>query len=377
MPTTLEPDLDFVRQIRAFGGDAVKNCYQCATCSTICKLSPEDSPFPRKEMIQSQWGLKEQLVRDGDIWLCHDCTDCSEQCPRGARPSDVMGALRQAAVAHYSGPRGFAELFQTPKGLSIILAIPAAIFLILAFIPWGFYHPPHDGLVFGHTWPHHVIMALFFGLSAFVGVVFLVGVVRMWKDLSARHPVPKGTSIVRAAIDTVVEIFSHRRFNRCASDKVRAWGHLLVLWGFVELAVISTIVGMLMMFGDKHMPMAQTDIWKILSNIGGVAMVVGIFMLLSSRLKRKENVSRGSWFDWSFLLLLVGVIVTGFLAQLFRELNVAVIALPIYFIHLIGVFYIIAYIPYSKLAHVVYRAVAMTHGRLTGRVPARDALEAA
>ena len=71
------------------------------------------------------------------------------------------------------------------------------------------------------------------------------------------------------------------------------------------------------------------------------------------------------------------MIVTGFLAQLFRELNVAVIALPIYFIHLIGVFYIIAYVPYSKLAHVVYRAVAMTHGRLTGRVPARDALEAA
>jgi quinone-modifying oxidoreductase subunit QmoC len=85
-----------------------------------------------------------------------------------------------------------------------------------------------------------------------------------------------------------------------------------VLWGFIGLTIVSTIVGFLMMLGLEHTPLEQTNIWKILSNIGGVAMVVGIFMLLASRMKRKPNVSRGSWFDWSFLLLLVGIIVTGF-----------------------------------------------------------------
>jgi quinone-modifying oxidoreductase subunit QmoC len=315
-PTVLQPDLAFVKRVREYGGDAVKHCFQCATCSTICRLSPEDSPFPRKEMIQAQWGLKDRLVTDGDIWLCHDCTDCSEHCPRGARPSDVMGALRQAAVEHYSKPSGLAKLASSPKGLPVLLLIPAVLFLLIAVIPWPFEHPPHDGLVFGHYWPHHVIMALFFGVSAFVGVVFLIGVVRFWKDMSARTPIPGGggvVPIVKAAIDTTIEIMAHRRFNRCATDGNRTVGHLLVLWGFIGLTIVSTIVGFLMMLGLEHTPLEQTNIWKILSNIGGVAMVVGIFMLLASRMKRKPNVSRGSWFDWSFLLLLVGIIVTGFL----------------------------------------------------------------
>ena len=69
----IEPDLDFIKKIGALGGEDLKKCYQCATCSVACAISPDTKPFPRKEMIAASWGLKDKLVGNSDIWLCHNC----------------------------------------------------------------------------------------------------------------------------------------------------------------------------------------------------------------------------------------------------------------------------------------------------------------
>jgi quinone-modifying oxidoreductase subunit QmoC len=90
----VEPDVKFVKQLKTLGGDTLKKCFQCATCSVVCPISPDEKPFPRKEMIAAQWGLKDRLVGNMDVWLCHQCNDCSTYCPRGARPGDVLTAVR-------------------------------------------------------------------------------------------------------------------------------------------------------------------------------------------------------------------------------------------------------------------------------------------
>ena len=103
-PVWIDPDLDFIRWLGTQGAESFKKCFQCGTCSATCPISPETEPFPRKEMAWAAWGMKDRLLKDPDVWLCHHCNDCSTRCPRGGRPGDVLAALRQQSVLHYSIP---------------------------------------------------------------------------------------------------------------------------------------------------------------------------------------------------------------------------------------------------------------------------------
>ena len=78
----VQPDLDFIKYLKTAGGDTMKKCYQCATCSVVCPLSTDENPFPRQEMIWSGWGMKEKLVSDPNVFLCHQCGDCTAQIGR-------------------------------------------------------------------------------------------------------------------------------------------------------------------------------------------------------------------------------------------------------------------------------------------------------
>ena len=65
----LEPDSGFTKELMEAGGESLKKCFQCATCSVACPLAPENNPYPRKEMLWASWGVKDKLMSDVDIWL--------------------------------------------------------------------------------------------------------------------------------------------------------------------------------------------------------------------------------------------------------------------------------------------------------------------
>ncbi|MEZ5890727.1 MAG: hypothetical protein R3D52_11125 [Xanthobacteraceae bacterium] len=56
--------------------------------------------------------------------------------------------------------------------------------------------------------------------------------------------------------------------------------------------------------------------------------------------------------DWLFVTVLLLVAVTGFFAQITRAAELPHVAYPTYFVHLVLVFFLLVYSPYSKFAHV-------------------------
>jgi quinone-modifying oxidoreductase subunit QmoC len=131
----MSPDMKFIREVLASGGGDLMKCYQCGTCCAVCNPTPDKTPFPRKEMLYAQWGMKYKLIKDPDIWLCHQCSDCTKHCPRAAKPGEVLGALRKIAIAEHSFPGFLGKAVGDARYLILLFAVPVVIFLsILASI---------------------------------------------------------------------------------------------------------------------------------------------------------------------------------------------------------------------------------------------------
>ena len=100
----IEPQ--FKRDVAACaGGENVKLCFACGTCTAGCPVAGVDDEFdPRKIIRQILLGLRKEVLSSAVIWRCVQCYSCSFKCPQNVRFRDVIRALRGMAVAE-----GFAD----------------------------------------------------------------------------------------------------------------------------------------------------------------------------------------------------------------------------------------------------------------------------
>lgn len=381
----IKPDMDFVKKIMNSGGDSLKKCYQCATCSVVCNMTPDDRPFPRKEMINAQWGLKDKLFGNPDIWLCHQCSDCTAYCPRGAKPGEVLGAVRKMSIENYSLVRPLGRAVGSPYALPLLLAIPMFIFAVLVpfigqLIPPQFLegHAPknllevissNEPIVYAETFmPVPFIDAIFGFFAGLSLLAFVVGGIRYWKDLNASNPgqSPK-MSLMDAIKGVVTDFLAHKKFKECNVTVDRAKSHLFVFYGFVGLAVTTTWAIVYLYGFHRESPYPLYDPMKILGNISAIALLLGILWVISNRNRNSAKAGGGSYYDWLFISIVTAIAVTGILSELLRLLNIPVLAYPVYFVHLVVIFFLFAYAPYSKMAHMVYRTTALVFAKYTGR----------
>jgi len=377
----IEPDLDFINEVGALGGDDLKKCYQCATCSVACPISPDTRPFPRKEMIAASWGLKDKLVGNADIWLCHNCGDCSTRCPREAKPADVLAAVRSYTIEEYARPRALARALKDPKKLPILLAIPAILFLVVGLITGLLDFTPDmsEGIKhwkFVSTW---LVDMLMLPAAIFAVAVFALGLKRFVADIHQNALAEGKTTkekiepvgFLMALIRIIPTIILHRKFSECTENNDRQIAHLLTMYGFIGLFIVTSIFFVVMYgsyflpSGPLHGPWSQMNPVKWLANISGVALIVGTALLIKNRASKKDQISK--YFDWYLVYLAFGLGVTGMGAQLTRLAGLAGVSFTVYYIHLVLIWALFAYLPFSKLAHLVYRTTAMAYNEYAGR----------
>ena len=376
----VEPDVGFIKDVIKLGGQDVKKCFQCATCSVACPISPDTKPFPRKEMLATSWGLKDRLIGNGDIWLCHNCGDCTTRCPRGAKPGDVLAAVRAYAVSEYAVPKALGKAVNNPSMLPFLLAIPAVLILVVGFIidlffgvNWLNFSP--EGLeLWGHSYFNNLLVDIIM-IPTFFGAigVFALGLKRFIADMHANALLEGKTDkekidpagFVQAFIRVIPTIFKHKRFSECGENRERATSHMMVLFGFIGLFIVTGCFFMAEWVFHIEGPYSQINPIKWLGNAGGIALIIGSGLMLAQRWAKKDQVS--SYKDWALLGLVMALGVTGMLTQLLRLGHLYGLSAFIYYLHLIFVWALFAYTPFSKLAHLVYRTVAMAYQEYSGR----------
>lgn len=405
----VQPDMEFIRELQAAGGESLKKCYQCATCSVACPISPANNPYPRKEMVWASWGLKDKLAKDVDLWLCHNCGNCADLCPRGAKPADLMSAARNMIYKDLTQPSIVGKWMSSIKGLPILFGIPAILWLVVWWIRAGFnggnwFPRAADGrIVFGQIfYGDYTIDPIF--MITFFGAVFILyqGVMKLLAQFK-----PEGTMLVLGKtkpwymhlLNVITdEVITHKKFSDCNTGPAtpicaddassegkdaccctkiakidRKWGHMALFYSFVILAVVTAIVagghwiGKVIPMLKVTTPLAPTDPVKILANIGALGLLFGLGVLTVRRMKLNPKYQTSSFYDWYLLGVIWAVGMTGILSQVFRLLDCVTFAFCVYYLHLVFVWMLFAYLPWSKLGHFVYRTTALTYARMVGR----------
>jgi quinone-modifying oxidoreductase subunit QmoC len=321
-------------------------------------------------MLWTQWGQSGKLLRDESIWLCHQCNDCSIRCPRNARPGDVLAALRSLSIRHYSVPAFMARIVQDPKWLPAALLIPVAFVLAMLAVDGHLatlLAPPRAQVHFAEHFLSHLVLNTMFSAAFFFFLILgFAGVARFWREMEKETPIPadKDPGMVKGMLSALTELLAHRKFRLCTATENRYWGHFSTLYGFAVLFVVTGIVVILILIAPESYPiMSLSNPLKLAGNLGAILLIAGSLIAIGSRLSEPATAGSSTYFDWFFLTVIASVGITGVLTEAARFMEGASWAYWMYFFHLVLVFALLCYLPYSKFGHLLFRYFAIVHAK--------------
>jgi quinone-modifying oxidoreductase, subunit QmoC len=293
-----------------------------------------------------------------------------------AEPQPLAGAWS------LQGPRFMGRIPTSARYLPLAIAIPAVLVALLVTASVTLKDGPAvpDGdILFEHFIGHGWLDIFTLPLVGVVGLVAAMGVRRFWKGLQATLPPGMPLRPLGEALQgTAREVVAHEDFHDWTTSDVRRGSHLAMFYGFLGLMAATTgaalyteifpILGI-----EWHNNQLSLPIWdpvKIVGNVGGIALLIGLAQTLSTWCRRPQTASRATYADWFFPGSLALAAVTGFLTEILRFSGVRM-AYPVYVVHLVCVFALFVLFPFSKFAHVIYHPAARTFGRqLRKRKPA-------
>ena len=361
----VKPDKEFINYIKKNGGENLRKCYQCATCSSTCSLSTEEYGFPRKQMLWAQWGLKEKLLKDPGPWLCFYCGDCSSKCPRKGNPGETMMALRRYLTSLYDWTGLSRLMYSSVYWEAAILAFFAAVIVLLFTLPnnFGF------GLLYssGSAPLSNVMLDKFapvdivdWGdriMAAVLGILLLSNAARMFIGLTKDEKIPFSYYIAQLPY-FIIQGITQKRWKDCDDkDAGKNWiRHFFLVTGY---AIMFTLV---VVFLPWFQISGSSLHWtSILGYYSTIVLLGSTIWIIVDRIKKGTEMHQFSHFsDWMFPILLFLSALSGILLHILRVADMPMPTYYTYMIHLaIVVPMLVVEVPFGKWSHLLYRPLAI------------------
>ncbi len=80
------------------GGEKIKDCVQCGTCSGSCPVSWAMEQTPRQIFAMIRAGMRDRVLDSLTIWTCASCYQCTDRCPQQIKVTDIMYILKRMAM---------------------------------------------------------------------------------------------------------------------------------------------------------------------------------------------------------------------------------------------------------------------------------------
>ncbi|MBN1296291.1 4Fe-4S dicluster domain-containing protein [bacterium] len=118
-------DLRFADEVAGEpGGDAVRRCFACSTCTAGCSVRHVTDRFnPRRILRMIMTGQREAVLHSEAIWLCSSCHTCDERCSQGVHIPAIIIALRNIAAREGILPPGYEKQRQLLMSLGRLYEI--------------------------------------------------------------------------------------------------------------------------------------------------------------------------------------------------------------------------------------------------------------
>lgn len=89
------------------GGESIKKCIQCGSCTGSCPVSYTMDITPREIIALFRAGDIETILSSRTIWICASCYACTVRCPQGVQVTDILYALKRLAIEQKIFPKRF------------------------------------------------------------------------------------------------------------------------------------------------------------------------------------------------------------------------------------------------------------------------------
>lgn len=89
------------------GGESIKKCIQCGSCTGSCPVSYTMDITPREIIALFRAGDLESILSSRTIWICASCYACTVRCPQGVQVTDILYALKRMAIEQKIFPKRF------------------------------------------------------------------------------------------------------------------------------------------------------------------------------------------------------------------------------------------------------------------------------